>query len=122
MLNAQEQQMMKSDVESLIKSQGITMTVTRSLQQGAGSFAGSHGSSETSVGEYMIEEKLLSPKSLTEIGADKVVSCKGDIDIREGDRVAINGESFLVSHLKPQNAFGVVTHLEVNLERDRRSG
>jgi len=49
-----------------------------------------------------------------------VIVCGSKTDIVEGDRVEIEGKSFIVSHINPQNAFGAVTHLEVNLEKDDR--
>jgi len=117
MLSVQDKQMMQTDVEGVIISFNKMMTVYRSETQNAGSFAGVHKANEITVGEYPVEQKLLSPKKLTEIGADKIIICASGVDITEGDRVEIEGKSYIVSHISPQNAFGVVTHLEVNLEK-----
>jgi len=118
MLNILDKLSMQSDVEKVIISFGKSMTVYRSLEQNAGSFAGSHKSNETLIGDYPVEQKLLAPKNLTEIGADLVIIVSSKTDLREGDRVEISGNSYTVSHIHPLNAFGVVTHLEVNLEKD----
>jgi hypothetical protein len=112
---------MQSDVEKVIISFGKSMTVYRSLEQNKGSFAGSHKTNEEIIGAYPIEQKLLAPKTLTEMGADLVIICGGETDIAEGDRVEIDNQSYMVSHINPQNAFGAVTHLEVNLEKDDSS-
>ena len=118
MLETMDKQMMKSDVENVIISFGKSMTVYRSVKVNVGSFAGSNKTNESTIGEYPIEQKLLSPKSLTEIGADLVITCGSETDISEGDRVVIENQNYIVSHINPENAFGVVTHLEVNLEKD----
>lgn len=118
MLSVMDKRSMQSDVENVILSFGKTMSVFRSQNQNAGSFAGTHKTNETAIGEYPVEQKLLSPKSLTEIGADLVIVCGSETDISEGDRIEIAGKSYIVSHINPQNAFGTVTHLEVNLEKD----
>ncbi|MBC8552624.1 MAG: hypothetical protein H8D23_23590 [Candidatus Brocadiales bacterium] len=118
MLNAQEKHQMRCDVQNVIISFGKTMTVFRSEVVNAGSFAGSHKSDEITIGEYAVEQKLLSPKSLTEVGADLVIVCGSETGISEGDRVEIENKSYIISHINPQNAFGAVTHLEVNLEKD----
>ena len=120
MLETMDKQMMKSDVENVILSFGKSMTVYRSAKVNTGSFAGGHKTNEITIGEYPIEQKLLSPKSLTEIGADLVVTCGSETDISEGDRVAIENQNYIVSHINPENAFGVVTHLEVNLEKSEK--
>jgi len=117
-----EKQTMLTDMEHLLSSFGKAMTVFRSVGVNQGSFSGSILTSEVLVNQAAIEEKMLSPKSLTDGGADRMVCCGGQTDIREGDRVEIEGISFLVSHINPQNVFGVVTHLEVMLEQDRRNG
>ena len=122
MLSLRDKQSMQADVENIIISFGKTMMVYRSEKSNAGSFAGGHQTSETTIGEYSIEQKLLSPKSLTEISADLVIVCAGQTDIKESDRIVINDDSFIVSHINPENVFGVVTHLEVNLEKDSRYG
>ncbi len=109
---------MQSDVENVILSFGKSMKVVRSNSMNTGSFAGGHKTNETIVGVYPIEQKLLSPKSLTEIGTDLVIICGSETDISEGDRVEIESKSYIASHINPQNAFGAVTHLEVNLEKD----
>ncbi len=118
MLNPMDKETMRTDVENVIVSFGKSMTVYRSVDENKGSFAGAYKTNEKIIGEYPIEQKLLSPKSLTEIGADLVIVCSDETDIAEGDRVEIEGKSFIVSHINPQNAFGAVTHLEVNLEKD----
>ena len=117
MLETMDKQMMKSDVENVIISFGKSMTVFRSDKVNVGSFAGSNKTNEITIGEYPIEQKLLSPKSLTEIGADLVVTCGSETVIKEGDRVVIENQNYIASHINPENAFGVVTHLEVNLEK-----
>jgi len=121
MLEPGDKRRMQSDVEKVINSFGNSMTVYRSLEEDTGSFAGSHKTNESIVGEYPVEQKLLSPKTLTEMGADLVIICGGETDIAEGDRVEIDNQSYMVSHINPQNAFGAVTHLEVNLEKDDSS-
>ncbi len=118
MLNAQEKHQMQRDVQNVIISFGKLMTVFRSEVVNVGSFAGSQKSDEIAIGEYAVEQKLLSPKSLTEVGADLVIVCGSETDISEGDRVEIESTSYIASHINPQNAFGAVTHLEVNLEKD----
>ena len=118
MLETMDKQMMKSDVENVILSFGKSMTVFRSISINEGSFAGGHKANEITIGEYSIEQKLLSPKSLTEIGADLVITCGSETDISEGDRIEIENQNYIASHINPENAFGVVTHLEVNLEKD----
>lgn len=120
MLNPMDRRSMQLDVEKVITSFGKKMTVYRSLEQNKGSFAGSHKTNETIIGEYPVEQKLLAPKTLTELGADLVIIVSGKTDIQEGDRVLIEDKSYIVSHIHPQNAFGAVTHLEVNLEKDDR--
>jgi len=122
MLSLRDKQSMQTDVENVIISFGKTMMVFRSEKVNTGSFAGGHQTNEAFVGEYPIEQKLLSPKSLTEISADLVIVCAGQTDIKESDRIVINDDSFIVSHINPENAFGGVTHLEVNLEKDSRYG
>ena len=118
MLDTLDKQMMQTDVENVILSFGKSMTVYRSVKVNVGSFAGSNKTNECTIGEYSIEQKLLSPKSLTEIGADLVVTCGSETDISEGDRIEIENQNYIASHINPENAFGVVTHLEVNLEKD----
>ena len=122
MLSLADKQSMQSDVENVIISFGKTMMVYRSEKANTGSFAGWHQLGEILIGEYPNEQKLLSPKSLTEISADLVIVCAGQTDIKESDRIVINDDSFIVSHINPENAFGGVTHLEVNLEKDSRYG
>lgn len=122
MLSLADKQSMQTDVENVIISFGKTMMVYRSEKANLGSFAGGHQLGEFLIGEYPIEEKLLSPKSLTEIGADLVIVCAGQTDMKEGDRIVINNESFIASHINPENAFGSITHMEVNLEKDSRYG
>ena len=122
MLSLRDKQSMQTEVENVIISFNKMMTVYRSEKADVGSFAGGHQTSEISVGEYPIEQKLLSPKSLTEISADLVIVCSGETDIKESDRIEINDDSFIVSHINPENAFGIVTHLEINLEKDSRYG
>ena len=116
-LDTLDKQMMQTDVDNVILSFGKSMTVFRSVKINTGSFAGGHKTNETTIGEYPIEQKLLSPKSLTEIGADLVVICGSETDISEGDRIEIENQNYIASHINPENAFGVVTHLEVNLEK-----
>jgi len=118
MLNRTDKLSMQLDVENVIISFGHKMTIYRSEKVNAGSFAGETQINESIIGEYPIEQKLLSPKTLTEIGADLVIVCSSETDIAEGDRVEIEDKSFIVSHINPQNAFGSATHLEVNLEKD----
>ena len=118
MLSVQDKHTMQKDMENVIISFGKTMTIFRSTPVNRGSFAGPHKTGEITIGNYNIEERLLSPKSLTEIGADKIINCVSGVDIAEGDRVGIEGKSYIVTHILPQNAFGVMTHLEVNLEKD----
>ena len=117
MLTSLEKNAMQLDVENVIISFGKSMTVYRSDKVNVGSFAGSNKTNESTIGEYPIEQKLLSPKSLTEIGADLVITCGSETDISEGDRVVIENQNYIASHINPENAFGVVTHLEVNLEK-----
>jgi len=121
MLSVMDKRSMQSDVENVIISFGEKMTVYRSEKVNAGSFAGENKINESMIGEYPVEQKLLSPKSLTEIGADLVIVCGSETDISEGDRVEIESTSYIASHINPQNAFGTVTHLEVNLEKDNSS-
>jgi len=111
---------MQTDVENVILSFGKSMTVYRSVKVNVGSFAGGHKANENLIGSYPIEQKLLSPKSLTEIGADLIIACGSETDISEGDRIEIENQNYIASHINPENAFGVVTHLEVNLEKDER--
>lgn len=118
MLNSVDRKVMQAGVEEVILSFGKSMMVYRSQKAGEGSFAGGYQTSESLKGEYPIEQKLLSPKSLSEIGADLMIICGGETDISEGDRVVIDNNSYIASHISPQDAFGVVTHLEVNLEMD----
>jgi len=117
-LDTMDKKTMQTDVENVIVSFGKSMKVFRSNSMNTGSFAGGHKANETIVGVYPIEQKLLSPKSLTEIGADLVIVCGNETDISEGDRIEIASKNYIVSHINPQNAFGTVTHLEVNLEKD----
>jgi len=122
MLSGIEKQTLKADMADLLSSFGKSMTVFRSAVVNGGSFSGSNQTPEVRMGEANVEEKLLAPNALTDDGADRIVYCPGQTDIQEGDRVEMDDRSFLVSHVDPQNAFGVVTHLEVTLNRDKRHG
>ncbi len=110
------------DVEWMIRKSGLTATVTRPVKVGEGSFFGSHAASETVVGSIPIEMKDLPQKDLVEIGADAVASVLPDCGIEEQDFVEVKGIRYRVTQIKQQNLFGEVTHLDLQLELEKRHG
>ena len=113
-----EKAFMSDAVSEIIQSFGDTMTIRRSAAAQVNSFSGAKTLPAILVGVFAVEIKTLSPQSLTELGADLVIQCAGDVDIREGDLAQIDNRHFIVSHIDPQKLIGVVTHVEVNLEKD----
>lgn len=109
----------KRDVEWMIRKSGLTATVTRPVKAGEGSFFGSHAESETVIGSVPIEMKDLPPKDLAEIGADAVASVLFDSEIREQDFAEVNEARYRITNVKPQNLFGVITHLDLHLELEK---
>ena len=110
------------EVRWLILQSGVTGIVTRPQAAGEGTFYGPAETAEEEIGSVPIEMQDLSPKDLTEIGADAVAHVLPDSGVREQDFLAIGKTRYRVTEVKPHNFFGMVTHLELHLERERRNG
>lgn len=108
------------EVAWLIAQSGVTAIVTRQPIAGQGSFYGPHETAETSVGTIPVEMKDMPSKDLTEIGSDAVACVCPDSGLQEQDFLAIAGVRYRATAIKPFNFFGQITHMEVQLTRERR--
>jgi len=122
MFDPEDRKFMSDSVNEVISSFNQVMHVTRPQELNQPSFSGRKKAPLTVVGTYAIDMDLLNPGSLVEKGADLAIQCGGQTDIRENDRVDVDGAHFIVSHVKPQNLGGVITHLEIDLEKDASYG
>jgi len=112
----------KREVEWLIRQSGVTGTLSRPVTSGQDSFYGTHEGSEAVQGEVNVEMQDLAPKDLTEIGADAVACALSDSGVQEQDFLIVGETRYRVTEVKPHNFFGVVTHLDLHLTRERRDG
>ena len=117
LVTAKDRDKMSAEVSTVIEAFTETAEIIRPNMAGAGSFAGSHESAETSLGMIPLEFKQLAPEDLKQIGADGVCSIPPDSDVQENDILLYQGSRYRVTELKPENCFGAVTHLTVKLER-----
>ena len=118
MLSCVEKQSIVDSTKGLILASGESVEILRPNVSGSGDFAGPHESQAQLIGIVPIEFKLLSPEDLKQIGADAICSMLPDSDIAENDIVVFSKNRFRITHLKPENCFGTVTHLTVKLERE----
>ncbi len=117
LLTTEDKTKMSEDVGGLIEAFTETAEIIRPTQSGAGSFAGSYDSEESSIGTVAIEFKQLSPEELKQLGADGVCSLLSNIDIQEGDILVYQDARYRVTNVKLANCFGAGTHLIAQLER-----
>lgn len=108
------------EVAWLIAQSGVTAVVTRKSVAGQESFFGPHQTSETPIGIIPVEMKDMPAKDLTEIGSDAVACVCPDSGVQEQDFLTIAGIRYRATALKPFNFFGQITHIEVQLTRERR--
>ena len=113
----QDREAMAADVSSLIATFTETAEIIRPTLAGAGSFAGSHESAESSLGTIPVEFKQLSAGELKQIGSDGVCSMPPDSGIVENDILVYQNNRYRVAELKRENCFGAITHLTAKLER-----
>ena len=118
MLTDAEKQNIQHDVVILIIASGEETDIYRPTLTGEGSFSGPHTSSQDFLSTVAIEFKQLSPEELKQIGADGVCAMHPTTDVKEGDIVVYDGNRYVVTNVKPENFFGVITHLIVKLERE----
>ena len=117
LVTTKDREAMVAEISAVIEAFTETAELIRPAVEGAGSFAGSFESQETSLGTIPLEFKQLSAEELKQIGADGVCSMLPDTDIQENDILIYQGNRYRVTELKPENCFGAVTHLTVKLER-----
>jgi hypothetical protein len=117
LLTAEDRDKMADDVGELIAASSETAELIRPGVSGAGSFAGTFESSESSLGVVPIEFKQLSPEELKQLGVDGVCSLPPASGIQENDIIVYQGARYRATEVKPENCFGVFTHLTVKLER-----
>ena len=117
LVTEQDREAMAAEVSAVIEAFTETAEIIRPTVTGVGSFAGSHESSESSLGMIPVEFKQLSAEELKQIGADGICSTPPDSGIVENDILIYQGNRYRVTELKPENCFGAVTHLTVKLER-----
>ena len=117
LVTEQDRDAMAAGVSAVIEAFTETAEIIRPTLAGAGSFAGSHESAESSLGMIPVEFKQLSAEELKQIGADGVCSIPPDSGIQENDVLLYQDNRYRVTELKPENCFGAVTHLTVKLER-----
>ena len=117
LLTSKDRDAMAADVNNIIEAFNETAEIMRPTLAGAGSFAGSHESEETSLGTIPVEFKQLSPGELKQTGADGVCTVPAGVDLSENDIMVYQGKRYRITDVKPENCFGAVTHLTVKLER-----
>ena len=108
---------MAEEVGVIIEAFSETAEHIRPAVSGAGSFAGSFEPSESSLGSIPLEFKQLSPDDLKQVGADGICSLLADSNVQEGDILIYQNARYKVTEVKPENCFGVITHLTAKLER-----
>jgi len=108
------------EVAWIIAQSGETAVVTRKSIAGHDAFFGPHETSETLVGTIPVEMKDMPAKDLTELGSDAVACVCPDSGLQEQDFLTIEGVRYRATAVKPFNFFGQITHMEVQLTRERR--
>ena len=112
----------QKEVRWIILQSKVTATLLRPEVAGEDSFYGANEENEMEIGTIPIEMQDLPPKDLSEIGADAVASVLHDSDVNEQDFLVIGSTRYRVTEVKPHNFFGVVTHFDLYLARERRDG
>jgi|GEM_PF-3209582 len=110
----------RRDVARLIRLSRVEARLLRPQEEGDDSFFGAHESGEVEIVRIPIEMKSLSATDLAELGADAVASALPDSGVQEQDFLEVEGERYRVSDIRKHNLFGVVTHLELHLEHEKR--
>lgn len=119
-MNTRQRRQAAGDVAWLIRQSGRTATLIRPQTAAGDSFFGPRETGENDLGGIPVEVKDLSPADLTEIGADAVASVLPESGVQEQDFLVFGGQRYRVTEVKPQNLFGVVTHLDLHLEHEKR--
>ena len=119
-MNERQRRQAVEDVAWMIRQADVLATLFRPQVAEEGSFFGPHEPTETEIGTIPIEVKDLPPADLAEIGADAVASVLPDCGAEEQDFLEIGATRYRVTEVKPQNLFGVVTHLDLHLELENR--
>ena len=119
-MDERRQRQAAGDVAWIIRRSGVQAVLSRPQVVGEGSFFGPREPTETEIGTIPIEVKELSPADLTEIRADAAASVLPDSGVQEQDFLRIASVRYRVTEVKPQNFFGVVSHLDLHLELEKR--
>ena len=119
-LTPAEKAQVKDDVRKIITSSGETVRILRPSIQDKGSFYGSKETGFSEIAESRpCEAKRLSPEDIRMTGHDLIMHVLPDTDVAEGDILEFEDSKYRVTDIVSHNCFGVVTHLELKLEKDR---
>ncbi len=119
-MNDRQRRQAAADVAWMIRQSGQIATIFRPQVSEVDSFFGPREASEIEIGSIPVEVKDLAPKDLAELGADAVASVLPECRVLEQDFLMIGTKRYRVTEIKPQNLFGVVTHLDLHLELEKR--
>ena len=118
-LSDSEKTQAASDIRKMIEAGGQTARILRPVKAGLDSFFGAHEAAEVEIAAFApCELQDLPPEEVQQTGHDAALQLLPDADIAEGDFVEVAGIRYRVTDIAPQNLFGVVTHLELRLERE----
>ena len=118
-LSDSEKMQAVSDIRAMIEAGGTTARILRPAKAGLDSFFGAHEAAEVEIAAAIAcELQDLPPEEVQQTGHDAALHVLPDVDVAEGDFTEVNGVRYRVTDRVEHNLFGVVTHLELRLERE----
>ena len=122
-LSTEEEKTIQDDMKIIIEASGNKAKILRPVVDGQDTFYGSRQKSlfeiSTSVACEIVD---LSPDDILMKKHNLIMYVLPYIDVNESDVVEFKGDQYKITDLVIHNCFGVATHLELMLKRNRRSG
>ena len=116
-LTPTDKEFISENTRDLILSSGQTAKLYRP-KSGEENLYGTDDLQADLVAENVPIELVTEPQEkLKEANIDAVVSVLPELDIRESDRLELDGVLYKVLNITEQNAFGVISHKTVKLAR-----
>ena len=120
-ITAEEKASIAGDVRRIIEACGETARILRPEKEEEDSFFGPHESGETEISAAApCELQHLPPEAVVQQGHDSVLHVLPDADVNENDFVEVEENRYRVTDIVPHDCFGVITHLELRLEKEYR--
>ena len=119
-LTNEEKQVILDDMKIIFQSTGKTAKVLRPVMDGQNSFYGSKQTDLLEIADSVACLTVdLSPDDILMKKHDLIMHVLPDVDVNESDIIEFEGDQYKVTDLVIHNCFGVKTHLELMLKRNK---